>query len=122
METTPSRKPSSFMQESKMTHCPKCHKPVLNGGQFWGFAQFTIKCPWCQTVIAVTVQQQIQAKLKTPEPTPVYSHTADFNGLSGSDGLDFEAAMPGAQPDSSGEDGFKVVGYIYPQGEKKSPG
>lgn len=105
------------MAENKMTHCPKCHKPVLNGGQFWGSAQFTIKCPWCQTVIVISVQPQIVARLKNPEPMNGFSPVPEYGQSSEPTG--FESPARTAQV---GEDGFKVVGYIYPQNENQPPG
>jgi endogenous inhibitor of DNA gyrase (YacG/DUF329 family) len=109
-------------QENKMTHCPKCGKPVLNSGQFWGNAQFTIKCPWCQTVVSVCVQQQITAKLKQAEPIGGYVGQAEFSQSRAQDDSGFDSPAPHRQSGSVGEDGFKVVGYIYPQGDSKPPG
>ncbi len=102
------------MADNKMTHCPKCHKPVLNGGQFWGSAQFTIKCPWCQSVITLSVQQQILVRLKNPEPTPTFHSDPECAQSINNEPTGFESP-PQTQ---SSEDGYKVVGYIYPQNEK----
>lgn len=101
-----------------MTHCPKCHKPVLNAGQFWGCAQFTIKCPWCQAVLTLSVQQQVSAKLKIPEQPGGYQQQPEY-AAAAHDDSGFETPMPSSSRNAgSDQDGFKVVGYIYPQGDK----
>jgi phage FluMu protein Com len=53
--------------EDKMTNCPACGKPVLNEGQFTSFLQFNLKCPWCQTMLKVTVQPKVTALIVRPE-------------------------------------------------------
>lgn len=47
----------------KVTHCPGCHKPALNNGQFFGSAQFKIKCSWCSSTLLVKVQPKVTAEL-----------------------------------------------------------
>jgi hypothetical protein len=111
------------MLENKMTHCPKCGKPVLNAGQFWGCAQFTMKCPWCQSILTVSVQQQVTAKLKNPSASgnSEYQQAPEYSAMGDDMGFD-SPSMQQRQAASQNEDGFKVVGYIYPQGDKKPSG
>jgi hypothetical protein len=66
------------MSDGKLTHCPKCHKPLLNGARFFGNAQFNLRCPWCQSVVTVTVQQQISANLKSPDANPIPQELVEF--------------------------------------------
>ena len=57
-----------------MTHCPKCHKPILNGGLFTSAAKFKMRCPWCQATLQVDVQPKIVtrvAKLANGEPLTI---------------------------------------------------
>ena len=111
------------MQETKMTHCPKCHKPLLNGGQFSAWAQFTIRCAWCQAVVQVSVQPSISVSLKNGETVSQGSFDEPsqfmFNGTMDKS---FDSDKMHTTPQMAGE-GFKVVGYLYPQDgvEKKPP-
>jgi len=50
-------------QEKKMTHCPECNKPVLNNGQFSTPVTFSIRCPWCQSNLKVSVQIKVITEL-----------------------------------------------------------
>ena len=52
--------------QNRMTHCPKCSKPLLNSGQFWGWAEFCLRCPWCQASVEVAIQPKITVSLKAP--------------------------------------------------------
>lgn len=45
--------------EEKMTNCPKCGKPILNGGLFTSPAKFNIRCPWCQATLQINIQPKI---------------------------------------------------------------
>lgn len=45
--------------DKKMTNCPKCSKPILNGGMFTSTARFNMRCPWCQTTLEVIIQPKI---------------------------------------------------------------
>lgn len=47
------------MLEEKMTNCPRCQKPILNGGIFTAPAKFNIRCPWCQATLQINVQPKI---------------------------------------------------------------
>jgi DNA-directed RNA polymerase subunit RPC12/RpoP len=47
------------MSEEKMTNCPKCGKPILNGGHFTSHARFNIRCPWCQSTLMINIQPKI---------------------------------------------------------------
>lgn len=62
----PNLKQNFFMNASpqSMTHCPKCSKPLLNGGQFSGWAEFSMRCPWCQAIVVVSIQPKITTTLK----------------------------------------------------------
>lgn len=42
-----------------MTNCPKCNRPILNGGLFTSPARFTIRCPWCQATLQINIQPKI---------------------------------------------------------------
>ncbi len=111
------------MSENKMTHCPKCHKPLLNGAQFSGAAQFNLRCPWCQAIVTVTVQQQILTNLKTSDPGSVGGEMAEFyrtetsqahSPAFGQEPISFQQSPSGQAQENSG---FKVVGFLYPQKE-----
>ena len=106
-----------------MTHCPKCHKPLLNGAQFSGTAQFNLRCPWCQAIVTVSVQQQILANLKTPDAAPPSPEMAEFyrteisqshSPAFGQEPISFQQSPSGQAQENSG---FKVVGFLYPQKE-----
>jgi hypothetical protein len=58
--------PVNFMSsfQNGITHCPKCSKPLLSGGEFWGTAEFSMRCPWCQAAVLVSVCPKISASLK----------------------------------------------------------
>ena len=101
-----------------MTHCPKCHKPLLNGGQFSSSAQFTIRCAWCQAVVVVTVQPSIYVSLKTSEPSSLngFEESSQFMFNGTMDKSFATEKMPGHLAQTPA-DGFKVVGYLYPQEE-----
>jgi phage FluMu protein Com len=51
------------MTEYKMTNCPECQKPILNGGVFNSTAQFKMKCPWCKVTLSVMVKSKIVAEV-----------------------------------------------------------
>ena len=101
------------MNETKMTHCPKCHKPLLNGAKFLGNAQFNLRCPWCQAVVTVTVQQQIVANLRAAEGQPPVSPELKDFYASPSQESEGQVQVSGTLRSASGE-GFKVVGFLYP--------
>ena len=103
-----------------MTHCPKCRKPLLNGARFSGNAQFNLRCPWCQVVVTVTVQQQILANLRVAEgQSPVPPELKDFYGTPEQPAG--QVQVSGTLQSAAGE-GFKVVGFLYPQGgEEHTP-
>ncbi len=109
-----------MITENKVTHCPQCSKPVLTAGQFWGSAQFTIKCPRCQTMLTVMVQQQISTRAKMPQPLAQFSDGLDL-ALAPPNNLRFNHSPPGVfdmQPAQSKKDGFKLACYTCPQGDK----
>lgn len=56
--------------EKKVSHCPSCQKPVLNNGQFASPVTFSIRCPWCQQNLKITVQVRIVTELAAPDPIP----------------------------------------------------
>jgi len=77
--------------------------------------------PMVLTVLTVNVQQQISAKLKTPEPSAAaYSNGGDFASVAPDDDSGFESSRlrTNGQAALGKEDSFKVVGYIYPQGRR----
>ena len=109
------------MTETKMTHCPKCHKPLMTGGQFSSWAQFTIRCAWCQAVTLIIIQPSINVSLKNSEALiqndfEQPSQQFIFNGMA--DGKSSGNEKVGSsQPMSN--DGIKVVGYLYPQDKEE---
>jgi endogenous inhibitor of DNA gyrase (YacG/DUF329 family) len=52
------------MTEEKMTNCPKCGKPILNGGVFTAPTRFNIRCPWCQSRLQITVHSKLVSKIR----------------------------------------------------------
>ncbi len=102
--------------DKKVTHCPKCQKPTLNGGQFMGAAQFKIKCPWCQVILRITVQPKVTAEIISEDESgqmqdtfPTFLDHASMESdpnLFGGHGQSGQAKIP--------ESGMKVIGYLYP--------
>lgn len=103
--------------EKKVTHCPKCQKPTMNGGQFMGAAQFKIKCPWCQAVLRITVQPKITAEILNGEEA---RHLQDsfnpFANQSSNEPInsEFENFEDSSEKSGIPPSGMKVVGYLYP--------
>lgn len=89
----------------KMAHCPGCQKPVLNAGQFWSHAEFSIRCPWCQSNIQITIEPKITVKSLKPE-----EKTDDGNAQN----IQSMQVPP--------EGGLKIIGYIYPESQKTKDG
>ena len=106
-----------MQDNNKMTHCPKCRKPLLNGAKFMGNAQFNLRCPWCQSIVTVTVQQQIFANLKTPDvATPAESpELADFYNQASSEPATRQEKtfLVNSTESKTLENGLKLVGYLY---------
>jgi uncharacterized protein with PIN domain len=75
--------------QNGMTHCPKCHKPLFNGGHFSGWAEFCLRCPWCQTAVAVTIQPKITASIKDAEGETVVDQKSAFYSSEG----EYEAGL-----------------------------
>jgi len=106
------------MTEKKVTHCPKCQKPTMNGGQFMGAAQFKIKCPWCQAVLRITVQPKITAEIITGVEAQNLNDSYDpfehqplpDEMFESTQGTQHSADQSTAIPKS----GMKVTGYLYP--------
>ena len=95
------------MFEEKMTNCPHCRKPILNGGVFTSPAKFTIRCPWCQATLAITIMPKIIAEVIKLDHEDVRQAESGFgDGKLGSNKETVHA--------SDAVPGFKVVGYMYP--------
>lgn len=118
-DMTPGRKKEKISMpqentEKKMTNCPRCGKPILNGGIFTSHARFTLRCPWCQATLEIHIQPKIVTEVvklgngepyKAPTGPAPTERTAPILDESGLEGL-FD--RPKAQ-------GFRLVGYLYPE-------
>lgn len=51
-----------------MSNCPACGKPILNCGDFGAPARFRIRCPWCKSILQVTVRMKITVDAVQLEP------------------------------------------------------
>ncbi|MBI2607554.1 MAG: hypothetical protein HYW51_01890 [Candidatus Doudnabacteria bacterium] len=118
-----------------MTNCPKCGKPILNGGLFTSPAKFNIKCPWCQATLQINIQPRIVTEViklgngETPKNgDPVRHVVRSEKAESGEDVDDIftglysmqepmqkkeEHLKPGIPYKLNGK-GIKFVGYLYP--------
>lgn len=95
------------MFEEKMTNCPKCRKPILNGGVFTSPAKFTMRCPWCQVTLSINVMPKIITEI---------IEDVDHAGRAAF----AQAEAPVKETVRMNDDGkgFKVVGYMYPADQK----
>lgn len=108
-------RPKSHMTvEKKMTNCPKCQKPILNGGVFTSHAKFTMRCPWCQATLEIHVQPKIiteVVKLGNGESLkPPGTGNLEEDSLS----LQTPEEIEGLFGRSKAQ-GFRLVGYLYPE-------
>lgn len=106
--------------EKKMTNCPRCHKPILNGGIFTSHAKFTIRCPWCQATLEINIQPKIVTEViklgngdtyKPPEAaygSPSRPQTNEEIAIDATGGPEELFARPKTA-------GFRLVGYLYPE-------
>lgn len=126
------------MAEEKMTNCPKCGKPILNGGLFTSPAKFNIKCPWCQATLQINVQPKIVTEVvklangdtpKQAEKPKIGEELDDiFEGLySKPEPMNTQPTQkreehlkPGIPYKLNGK-GIKFVGYLYPD-DQEPPG
>lgn len=65
--------------QTRMTHCPQCSKPLLNGAQFWGVAEFCLRCPSCHTDVIVSIQTKITATVKQQEQEETVQQVPAFH-------------------------------------------
>ncbi len=96
--------------EKKMTNCPRCHKPVLNGGIFTSHAKFTIRCPWCQATLEINIQPKIVTevvKIGNGQSHPTTTEEAIV--------VKPETAQPEELFSTPKNSGFRLVGYLYPE-------
>lgn len=109
-----------------MTNCPKCGKPILNGGLFTSPAKFNIKCPWCQATLQINIQPRIVTEVvklangDSPKPAekPQIGEELDdiFAGLYSTQEpmqQNNEPIKPGIPYKLKGK-GVKFVGFLYP--------
>lgn len=104
-----------------MTNCPRCSKPILNGGIFTSHAKFTIRCPWCQATLEINIQPRIVTeviKIGNGDPAAMAAR---------GEAVDRPAQIPHfeAQHNATGKPeelfakpkgaGFRLVGYLYPE-------
>jgi len=105
-----------------MTNCPKCGKPILNGGIFTSHARFTIRCPWCQSTLQINIQPKIVTEViklgngngdgKSTEPIPnLKEGEKDIARMFYSD----EQAQQGNSQSANSKGSMKLVGYLYPE-------
>lgn len=97
------------MFEEKMTNCPKCRKPILNGGVFTSPAKFTMRCPWCQVTLSINVMTKIITDVvedsEIMRPQHAYAEVEN-------------SRKETVRMTDDGK-GFKVVGYMYPADAKQ---
>lgn len=95
--------------EKKMTNCPRCNKPILNGGSFTSHAKFTIRCPWCQATLEINVQPKIITEvIKLGNGT----NSGDFEIRTpqSSEKREFEKLFEHSQTHA-----YRLIGYLYPE-------
>ena len=93
------------MTEEKMTNCPRCQKPILNGGVFAAPARFNIRCPWCQATLQVNIQTRITTevvKIGGMDPAKEFGKPENPN--------------PSGDYFDGGDKPIKLTGYLYPEG------
>lgn len=120
-----------LMLEEKMTNCPKCNRPILNGGLFTSPARFTIRCPWCQATLQINIQPKIVTEVVKIGNGHLQTSSGPMGGSSSPADLYAPASLyPGAiidgfQKPSSLEreisqkvqimgKTYKFVGHLYP--------
>ncbi|MDP4000623.1 MAG: hypothetical protein Q8P83_00025 [bacterium] len=131
------------MAEEKMTNCPKCGKPILNGGLFTSPAKFNIKCPWCQATLQINIQPRIVTEViklangDTPKIGDQMKHVIRSEGSQNRQEVDdvFEELYSMQEPPMLKKDaeqlkpgipyklngkGVKFVGYLYPDDQEPS--
>ncbi len=121
------------MSEEKMTNCPKCQKPILNGGLFTSPAKFTIRCPWCQATLQINIQPKIVTEViklgngdvapppETQKTQPAQTATSgidDHSAVPSVQSTDFQGSPPPAFELARGQ-GFKLV--LFPESPKHEP-
>jgi hypothetical protein len=85
------------MFEEKMTNCPKCGKPILNGGLFTSHARFNIRCPWCQSTLMINIQPKIVTEV-----------------IKIGNGNDMMTDPSGLDSENSDQRKIRLEGYYYP--------
>lgn len=104
-------------KEKKIGHCPKCQKPIFNGGIFMAAAQFKMRCSWCQTTLDVHVQPRVVVQQSAPDSAiSNFGHdknSHDQNGLN-------ETEMAPLAKTASGLPGLKLIGYLYSEDSEAS--
>lgn len=106
--TKPNANKDKAMQvEKKMTNCPNCNKPILNGGVFPSHAKFSMRCPWCHATLEVSIQPRILTELiktaqKDKELTPLA--TVDEKNEEQNFQKPFEKAKT-----------YRLVGHVFPE-------
>jgi len=110
----PNSKSKSYQMqiEKKMTNCPECNKPILNGGVFPSHAKFSMRCPWCQATLEINIQPRILTELIRPgskktEETPLAK-------------LDESGEFTETEGLKEAPKTYRLVGHVYPESKDES--